>query len=671
MSTKRLRTPLIKPRTQGGTFYTFSSALEDIGLNINELRNKVALSHYVVLDIPPFNFEGMEQYGTDEDNYNQGDYKFAESLQNYALNMETVLRNQDTYNFSESLTVSERVFWKYLKTIGLIKFEKDSSALVDNPYYIETSDIVKGFGLINAGAQRTDAYGIYNETFVQIPSSYGRMKVLFKPVADKNYHILDDNESYMSTNTEGLLENLDKNDYDASTNILYTGISANAQYDGNYGDRGIYEVLDPDDELCVEFSLDKLREYYGKETLTYDDMGIECIGMDKGENNSSYKFNAILVYYSIYDSTSKNVLATNLYGILILNSAVPYQDVNTIDSGNYYVFPQLEKKQTTATVSGSSYAFRLNVKASSIYSGNVIVNDESTASFEMSTEFNDVLRNLTVAIETLKSNANVISTIVSDNKALKTFAASTIDKVNNLEKDILTLKKGVAKNVIAGTITSDSVSTNNIIIPEKGTFIYTKDDNVGSLGKDTLYYKNIQARGISSDNASINNIHTSTLTSDNGELLFMDGNDTCGKVTTNGLFTNNSLYIKNNQGAPNNALLPQRDVELILNNAGVYLDSSINYYLTLPSADEYGISQSVLKSLYEKTNGVNAEGFDYYNLSSLVMLLLQGYKILNNKLKALDPSTYNPAPQDPSGNIGTQGYQGTQGSQGTQGNEGH
>ena len=51
---KNLRTPIIKPRTQGGTFYTFGSAMEDIGLNLNSSSNKVELSHYVLLDIPSF-----------------------------------------------------------------------------------------------------------------------------------------------------------------------------------------------------------------------------------------------------------------------------------------------------------------------------------------------------------------------------------------------------------------------------------------------------------------------------------------------------------------------------------------------------------------------------------------------------------------------------------------
>ena len=104
---KKLRTPIIKPRRQGGTFYTFSSALEDIGLNINELKNKVALSHYVLLDIPAFTADSSLA-NTIPSDANLGDYAFASKLQNYALNMETVLRNQSTYNFAESLTVSER-----------------------------------------------------------------------------------------------------------------------------------------------------------------------------------------------------------------------------------------------------------------------------------------------------------------------------------------------------------------------------------------------------------------------------------------------------------------------------------------------------------------------------------------------------------------------------------
>lgn len=49
----KLSTPIIKNlSTTGGTFYTMPSATEDIGLNINERSNKVAISHYALLDLP-------------------------------------------------------------------------------------------------------------------------------------------------------------------------------------------------------------------------------------------------------------------------------------------------------------------------------------------------------------------------------------------------------------------------------------------------------------------------------------------------------------------------------------------------------------------------------------------------------------------------------------------
>ena len=184
---KMLRTPLIKPRAQGGTFYTFASALEDIGLNINELGNKVMLSHYALLDLPPFDAASMKvtanysDYNT-SDSGNAGKNIFADSFQNYVLNMETVVRNHHLYDFSNAITVSERVFWKWLLNNGLLHLKEDEQ---NSDYYVEDCSygdtVVKCFGYINSGAQRSDDYSMYNETFVQVPSSFGRVRILFKP----------------------------------------------------------------------------------------------------------------------------------------------------------------------------------------------------------------------------------------------------------------------------------------------------------------------------------------------------------------------------------------------------------------------------------------------------------------------------------------------------------
>ena len=120
-------TPFVKRmRTQGGTFYSFVSALEDIGLNINERNNIVKMSHYALLNLPSideannleqnkfnlFNIPGAYKYlGSDTKG---GNVIVAESFQNYALNLEVNLLARNEYNPALQTTVSERVFWKWV-----------------------------------------------------------------------------------------------------------------------------------------------------------------------------------------------------------------------------------------------------------------------------------------------------------------------------------------------------------------------------------------------------------------------------------------------------------------------------------------------------------------------------------------------------------------------------
>ena len=402
---KNIRTPLIKPRNNGGTFYTFGSALEDIGLNINELSDKIALSHYVLLDLP-------ETSNIQGDNFN---IAFAESLQNYALNFETVVRNEDNYNFSEKLTVSERIFWQWLfKNYGS-ESSIESTSYVGYAYTTsehQENGIIKGFGAITAGSQRTDSYGIYNETYVQIPSSYGTMPVLFKSVNDYNYK---SNNEYEPT-TINKIENIDDSEISNDT-IIATGLSSVPKFDNN----NKYVVDSSAGNLCVEFSLDNLRRCYGDDNLTYDDLATK----QDYSKSSNYKFNAILIYYSIYNNNG-DILATNLYGILILNNAL----------NNETKFPEIEKKASNFGVIGNSYAFRLNIKPTSVYSTDITVNDNSTSGYELTPAFNDIIRNLAVTVDVLKSNSNTISVLISQNTALKEMLIQALDKIDLLEQTI-------------------------------------------------------------------------------------------------------------------------------------------------------------------------------------------------------------------------------------------
>jgi hypothetical protein len=525
---KKLRTPIIMPRMQGGTFYTFGSAMEDIGLNINENHNSVEISHYVLLDIPKFsngvapegvylNLESEQNYDSEEytvDSSTQGDFIFADQFQNYCLNFETVLRNQDSYNYASNKTVSERVFWKWL--FSNLRNE-DQRFIKDGDYYYEKKDkaIAKAFGAISAGSQRTDDSGLYNETFVQIPSSYGQMRVLFKSTIDENYiektyngtnidHMIenineseltdaagksdiitfrmtDDSFSYpgdgttiteRSTGTILMVISTDKPEYKITCKFLdeivtlpengdltidgedhsyagysygkvikATGISPIAKSDNDSQKSPSYIISSGNiyDKFEVEFDITKLREYYNNSSLTYDDIGM-------GKTNRSdvdlemyddFRFNAILVYYSIYDSNKTKRLATNAYGVYILDGAIESSDISKV-----FYFPSIIKAKSGTNKNGTSYSFRINVKPSTAYSGDIVVNDNSTAGYSMSEDFNDVLRNLTAAITTLKENAKVLYSVSKNNNEMKTLVENTMEKINDIETDIKNIKNG-------------------------------------------------------------------------------------------------------------------------------------------------------------------------------------------------------------------------------------
>lgn len=510
---KMLRTPLIKPRVQGGTFYTFASALEDIGLNINELGNKVMLSHYALLDIPPFDANDMKVtadyslYNTN-DSSNAGKNIFADSFQNYVLNMETVVRNHYLYDFSNAITVSERIFWKWLLNNGLLHLKQDEN---NSNYYVEDcsngDSVVKCFGYINSGAQRSDDYSMYNETFVQVPSSFGRMRILFKPTEDDNYY---KNSIYESSMVNSEDENLtDKIEYITAaeldnnmTIIKKTNISAKAIFDNDSS----YIVNSDKDLLTIELSLDKLRQYYNEETLTYDDLAIHNNDLNylpekpQEEDLNTFNFNAALIYYSVYDSTGKNILATNAYGLLL------FDDTETVLGENEkYRFYRFTKKQSTSTKSGTSYSFRLNIKASSIYSGDITVNDNSTPAYSMSTDFNDTIKNLNTAIEILKTNANHLAVIESDYRSLKQFAIDALSKEEELEKVVTDLKQGLFKNIDTSILHVSQISVGNgITFSEDVSSGFFNNENNIEININTVNSSNIVANDIATDTLSYN-----------------------------------------------------------------------------------------------------------------------------------------------------------------------
>lgn len=318
------RTPIIdKLKTDSASFYTFGSAVEDIGLNINERNNKVAISHYVLLNIPYITNENggsgvfsinnfIKEQPTREKLISKGDnYIFPKILQNYALNFETVLRNKGTYDFSAAQSVSEKIFWKMLQKSGALHLQKfkDNNG---NTYYHEDfsnpdSMVIKGFGQIATSSQSSNTYNMNNETYILIPSSYGQMKYYMSDNFDINYAKNTNYTPSSITNLEGFTEITDTDfpiyDNDASSNY-----STNDSFDG----------------VQMEFDMEDIKSHLSYENeipvidldrLTYDNLAYDsslCL-------NSKYSFNSILVYYTIYDTNGKTI-ATNLFGVMVLDS---------------------------------------------------------------------------------------------------------------------------------------------------------------------------------------------------------------------------------------------------------------------------------------------------------------------------------------------------------------
>ena len=152
----------------------FPSASEDIGLNINNGTQGVAMSHYALLNFTKENFGYTDPT------------EIVKGLQNYAMNFETLLTNQTDYNFQEPTTVSEQVFWHWLssnngssKTKNIELEEIGNSGLFREKHYATNDQdrLVQCFGSIDSGNSLSTDFGMFNETYVTVPTSYGNGSV--------------------------------------------------------------------------------------------------------------------------------------------------------------------------------------------------------------------------------------------------------------------------------------------------------------------------------------------------------------------------------------------------------------------------------------------------------------------------------------------------------------
>lgn len=452
-------TPLIKPiQNQKGIFYTFQSALEDINITLTNSENAVRFSKFALLRIPEigvpnslatdnkFQFLAQGETTILEGLNTDQNINLAQSFQNYALNLESLLLSRPQYQRDEKLTVSERVFWKWLKESGSIRFrdannlEKNIITLGSEKRFVEETStlstykrVVQYVGDIDVVNTIKSKDNSYTEVYVHIPTNVGSTThVLFKSVSDANYfpnmtiannsadplnieylsgrkfnethpfglslkafYDLDDGsvfteigDSPTSTLTPGRWFNQTINNSYYTDNVNLTGLYNIAQNKFIRKQEGLTQVeylRSSLDGISLDFDLKNYKLAYENPSINVFSQFNDYIA------NKDFQFNAVLVYYDTYDPNNLNTdgtpidTRTNLYGILFLDKVE--QD------GLEFSIPFITKYKPDPLnkTNGNSFSFKLNLKLDTSIENVLVeksINDFSTFSMDL---FLDVL----------------------------------------------------------------------------------------------------------------------------------------------------------------------------------------------------------------------------------------------------------------------------------------
>jgi hypothetical protein len=484
-----MATPLVRiPQPMGGTMYAFASSARDMTRAFNSSDLNFEFSKYALLDLPDFtdsvngsntiDFElNLKQASGQAYIAGMPNVDFAQTFQNYALNMEELLLNDDDYDPIILQSDAEKIFFKWLSSLGAIDFitadsnqtllgnytEKVNGNLASDNY----DRLVKYLGTIDVENDVAYQGNTYHEVYINVPTSVGYTPtVLFKP---SNYNT-SATKLYASDYIEGRAgqthpdPNINVNtivdDYALSSGPYYN-IQTNATNSvGIQFDANAYEEInnDPDVKSLLDFA-------------------------KKGQK---FTFNAILVYYDIYSQSVPANRATNLYGILILD------DIQDSYGPGSKINEQIKYKPNEITgLNGNAFSLKLNLKFNSSLDNvgvETSVNDFTTFSMDLFMDTTTALENATElliqannrygavvdrldAIENIvaaKENATaLLSRIVSLEDSFQNASIQLADSNSLLE--LITKAHNKINSLIDGTIPVELQYNTDVLFAGKGT----------------------------------------------------------------------------------------------------------------------------------------------------------------------------------------------------------
>lgn len=469
-----MATPLIRiPQEQGGTMYAFSSAARDLTRAYYNPDIVFEYSKFALLDLPvvaaPSGTSNYIQFGnlfeggpvapvngepgiapnydaTDpDDNANR---HFAQTFQNYALNLENFILTDDDFDNSIYSSDSEKIFFKWLNEIGAFRTRPANSQEVSTGFSrrveeddsiqsgSEYSQVVKYLGNVDVTNDKNYNGDTYNEVFINVPSSVGYTPtVLFK------------NSNYNTTATS----------YEPKTYI--NGRDGQAHPDSNIN---LGSLADSNEGTI---NIDSNSTYnYGIEwsPVTYaaidGDAKLNNV-LDYSKRGGDFRFNAILVYYDVYSKSNPGNRTTNLYGVILLDNFK-----NDPGSTGWYL-PELSKyKPNEVTgLNGNAFALKLNVKFNSSLDNVGIetnINDFTTFSMDL---FFDTTSSLENAAKILAEASHRFNEISNRLDGLENLMMTSIDQ-SNVANKVIELEKSIedaALNYSSAQSVLDIISKTN------------------------------------------------------------------------------------------------------------------------------------------------------------------------------------------------------------------
>jgi hypothetical protein len=346
--------PILSPlRDYSGTFYSMSGSINDSALLFSSDNIRVKFSKFACIKLPKWANQSEQRLfrsSTDigEPFITDPNTVFVKAyLQNYVENLQQYAEGYRTDNTFQNS--AELAFWKSLRYVSdqnqlanpvtsAIQFQQDVTYVKpDNSVGQKYTELPNDTGIVTPYDQVVQFIGNINmlnhvrtggqeymEIYCHIPRDVGRaISPKFKP---------HDNMTFSSV----LLPSTAGPEYIAGRSSEYTANTNNVKaiYD-NVSTRQ-YDVSSDLENLGIDFN-----EFDNRTSIT-----------DK-YSNESFDFNAILLYYDIWDSTNEATLCRNLYGILLLDR---------FTSTGTATIPSLRKYAPDAVQPGNAYGFRQNLK---------------------------------------------------------------------------------------------------------------------------------------------------------------------------------------------------------------------------------------------------------------------------------------------------------------------